>query len=184
LILVCPANVLGANDHSVWGYFVRLYLNRLQPPFAWAAGTINSGVHVNDAAEGIALAAEKGRPGETYILAGDAMRTRDILAIWMARPGGLKTRFYIPTWLAAPLFWVLEPLQRRLGLPAFISRETALAGDIHMFFSSAKAQTELGWRYCSARVMWDEVLDQELELMARRKNGDIASRLNPLSTFE
>lgn len=180
LILVCPANVLGANDHSVWGYFVRLYLNHLQPPFAWAADTINTGVHVNDAAEGIALAAEKGRPGETYILAGDPMRTRDILAIWMTKPGGAKTHFYLPTWLAAPLFWALEPLQRRLGLPAFISRETALAGDIHMFFSSAKAQAALGWRYRQAREMWEDILDRELELLAKRRKNDIASRLNPL----
>lgn len=180
LILVCPANVLGANDHSVWGYFLRLYLNRLQPPFAWAADTINSGVHVNDVVEGIVLAAEKGRPGETYILAGDPMRVREILALWMARPGGARTRFYIPTWLAAPLFWALEPLQRRLGLPAFISRETALGGDMHMFFSSAKAQGELGWTYHQAIEVWNGIIDQELRLFDRRQNADIASRLNPL----
>ena len=48
-----------------------MYLNRLLTPYAWAPDVINSLVHVNDVGEGIALAAEKGRIGETYILAGE-----------------------------------------------------------------------------------------------------------------
>ena len=71
LILVCPEGVVGPNDHSARSYFLRMYLNRLMPPFAWAPNTITSLVHVKDVSEGITLASEKGRIGETYILAGE-----------------------------------------------------------------------------------------------------------------
>lgn len=184
LIIVCPTNVLGPNDHSAWGYFIRLYLNRLQPPFAWAPEAINSGVYVNDAAAGITLAAEKGRPGETYILAGDSISLREVVEIWNTKPGGFKTRFYIPLWLARLLFAALEPLQRMAGLPAFISHETAASGGMNFYFSSAKAQRELGWSYRPANEMWQDILDEEIKLIARRRKRDLVSRLNPMEPGE
>lgn len=57
---------------------MRTYLNRLMTPFAWAPDIMNSAVHVNDVGAGIALAAEKGRNSETYLLAGDPMSLREV----------------------------------------------------------------------------------------------------------
>jgi dihydroflavonol-4-reductase len=181
LILICPAHVLGPNDYSVWGYFLRMYLNRLMPPFAWAPDIMNSGVHVNDVGAGIALAAEKGRTGETYLLAGDPISLREVFEIWMTKPGGLKIRFYIPNWLAALMFAPLEPLQRLVGLPAFISRELVSA-TMSLNFSSAKAQRELGWTYRPTQEMWLDIIDRELELLAGRRKRDLVSRLKPVET--
>ena len=184
LMIVCPAPVVGPNDHSVWGYFLRLYLNRLMPPLAWARDTINSGVHVNDVGEGIALAAREGRSGETYILAGDPISMHEVLEIWMTKPGGFKVRCYVPNWLATLMFAPLPPLLRMIGLPAFISRETVSAGSMHLNFSSAKAQRELGWTYRPAREMWLSIVDQELQLLANRKQRNLASRLKPVEALE
>ena len=142
--IVCPNAVVGPNDHSTYGYFLRMYLNHLLPPFAWAPGVITSRVYVNDVGEGVALAAEKGRIGETYILAGEPKSQRKMIESWMMRPGGFKVRFYIPNWLAKVLFAPLEPLQRLIGLPAAVSRETVSA-NFSMNFSSAKPQRKLGW---------------------------------------
>lgn len=183
LIIVCPNAVVGPNDHSTFGYFLRMYLNHLLPPFAWAPDVIISRVHVNDVGEGIALAAEKGRIGEVYILAGEPSSGREMIESWMMKPGGLKVRFYIPNWLAKVMFAPLEPLQRWIGLPAFISRETVSA-NFSVNFSSAKAQRELGWTYVPAREMWLGIIDQELELLASRKKRDLVSRLNPVETSE
>jgi len=184
LIIVCPDGVVGPNDHSARSYFLRMYLNGLLTPFAWAPDTINSLVHVNDVSEGIALAAEKGRIGETYILAGEPLRLREMVQIWMTKPGGLKVRFYIPTWLAKIMFAPLESLQRLVGLPAAVSRETAAAASISMVYSSVKAQRELGWTYRSAKEMWLDTIDQELKLLAQRKERDVVSRLKPVETNE
>ena len=183
LIIICPAAVLGANDHSVWGYSLRMYLNRLMPPYAWAPDIINCGVHVNDVGEGIALAAEKGRNVETYLLAGDPISLRKVHEIWMTRPGGFKVRFYIPNWLAALIFAPLEPLQRLVGLPAFISHET-VSSSVSLNFSSAKAQRELDWAYRPTKEMWLDIIDQELKLLAGRKKRDLVSRLKPVDTGE
>ena len=184
LILICPAHVVGPNDHSVFGYFLRLYLNRLMPPYAYAPDMMISAVHVNDVGEGIMLAAEKGRSGETYLLAGDPMSLREVFEIWMTKPGGLKVRAYIPRWLAKLTFAPLEPLQRLAGLPAFISRETVAGSSVFLNFSSAKAQRELGWTYRPAKEMWLDILDQELKLLASRQKRDLVSRLKPVETSE
>lgn len=184
LIIVCPAHVLGPNDHSTFGYFLRMYLNRLMVPYGFSPEMLVSPAHVDDVGEGIVLAAEKGRIGETYILAGDPMSMRGILEIWMTKPGGLKVRFYIPRRLAALMFAPMEPLQRWAGLPAFISRETVEATGISYNFSSAKAQRELGWTYRPAKEMWNDIIEQELKLLAGRRKRDVVSRLKPVETVD
>ena len=184
LIIVCPDGVVGPNDDSARSYFLRMYLNRIIPLFAWAPHTISSLVHVNDVSEGITLASEKGMIGETYILAGEHLRMREMVQIWMTKPGALKVRFFIPTWLAKILFAPLEPLQRLVGMPAAVSRETATAASISMVYSSAKAQRELGWTYRPAKEMWLDTIDQELTLLAQRKKRDVVSRLKPVELHE
>ena len=182
LILVCPAHVMGPNDHAAWGYFLRLYLNGIMPPLGWAPNSLNSGAHVADIAEGIALAAEKGRLGETYLLAGDTLRTREVLDLWITRPGGFRVLGYMPVWLARLMFAPTELLLRMAGMPAFLSREVAAGGGMHWAYSSAKAQRELGWTYRPSRPMWESILDDELRLLAERQKCDLRSRLMPLET--
>ncbi|OGO47516.1 MAG: hypothetical protein A2W37_12205 [Chloroflexi bacterium RBG_16_63_12] len=184
LIFICPAHVVGPNDHSVFGYFLRTYLNRLMVPYAFSPDMMISPVHVNDVGEGITLAAEKGRSGETYLLAGDPMSLREVFEIWMTKPGGFKVRFYIPRWLAWVMFAPLEPVQRLVGLPAFISGESVEASSVSLNFSSAKAQRELGWTYRPAKEMWLGIIDQEFKLLASRQKRDLVSRLKPVETTE
>ncbi len=180
LIIACPNGVVGTNDHSFLGYFLRLYLNRMMPPLAWSPDSVSSLVEVNDLARGITLAAEKGRSGETYIFAGEPKSTREHLAIWTLRPGAFKVRGWLPAgWMAAS-FWPLEPLQRAAGLPAFLSRETVRGATASLYYSSEKAQRELGWSHRSAQEMWLTTIDSELELLARRKKRDLISRLKPV----
>lgn len=179
LIITCPGAVIGPNDHSVWGYFGRLYVNRLLPPMAWAPDAVQSLVHVDDVSEGIALAAERGRVGETYILGGEARRMRETLASWNELPGGMRFRVFAPKWLTAVMFASCEPLLRLLGLPAFMSRETVYGGGMHFNYSSAKAVRELGWRYRDARTMWLDALGGEIALLRTRGTESLLSRLRP-----
>jgi dihydroflavonol-4-reductase len=184
LIIVCPHQVIGANDHSAIGYFQRLYVNRLMPPMGWAPTCIFCCVELNDLAEGIALAAEKGKIGETYFLSGDPQTYREVIRCWSKKPGAFIPRLWLPAWLAAAFFAPLEPLQRRLGLPAFLSRETVRATSMNWNYSSAKAQQELGWTHCSAETMWFAALDGEIQLLAKRRARNLVQRLKPLETIE
>jgi nucleoside-diphosphate-sugar epimerase len=180
LIITCPGHVLGPNDHSVFGYLLRMYLNKLMAPISFSPEMVIAPAHVEDIAEGIALAAEKGRLGETYILAGDALSLRELLDTWNQYPGGLKVRYYLPRSVASLLFLPLEPLQRRVGLPAFLSRETVTGSSASWNYSSAKAQRELGWMVRPSREMWDDIVAQELALLEARPQRDLVSRLRPV----
>jgi nucleoside-diphosphate-sugar epimerase len=68
LIIVQPGVVYGPGDTSIMGETFRKYLKRKLPlipkqtAFCWA--------HVEDTARGHVLAMEKGKPGESYIIAG------------------------------------------------------------------------------------------------------------------
>jgi dihydroflavonol-4-reductase len=180
LILVCPSGVIGANDHSVWGYFLRLYLNRCMPPLSWSSGCVFSLVEVNDLAQGIALVAEKGREGDTYILAGEPKTIREHLAYWAMKPGAFKVLVWLPAGLSAAAFWPLEPLQRMANVPAVMSRETARASSVSLYYSSQKAQTELNWHPRSAQEMWFNTIDDELVLRSKRNKRDLLSYLRPI----
>lgn len=184
LVIVCPNGVVGANDHSVWGYFVRLYINKALPPMAWARNSRSAYIEVHDLAEGIALAAEKGRLGETYFLCGESKTVGEHLGYWAEKPGGFKNRIWLPAGLAALSLWPLEPLQRAAGLPAFLSRESVRAGSVNLNYSSEKAKRELGWNHRTAKEMWLETIDGEYELLAKRHDQNLVSRLNPLESVD
>lgn len=184
LIIVCPHQVIGPNDHSPFGYFLRIFINRALPPIGWSPNSKFCCVEVNDLAEGIALAAEKGRIGETYILCGELQSFREIFDCWSKKPGAFLPRVWLPAGLAAALFAPLEPLQRMLGLPAFMSRETVRASAMNWNYCSEKAKSELGWTHCSAEAMWSATIDGEIQLLSKRKGQNLIQRLKPLDTVE
>ena len=181
LIIACPPQVIGANDHSVMGYFVRLYVNRVMPPLGWSPDARWPVVYVDDVAEGIALAAEKGRLGEIYLFCSELRTFREHMNYWSLRPGAFPISLWLPAKLAALLFAPLEPLQRSLGLPAFISREVVATAATDWCYCADKAKQELGWAPRSAEALWLATLDGEIELLARRKGQNLIQRLKPLA---
>jgi dihydroflavonol-4-reductase len=184
LIIVCPHGVIGVNDQSAFGYFQRLFVNRIMPPIACSPNSIYGLVELNDLVEGITLAAEKGRISETYFLCGERQSIREIFNLWRNKPGRYTIRIWLPVGFMAALFTPLEPLQRILGLPAFLSRETIRGNATNWCYSSEKAERELGWTHCSAEEMWSATLDGEIQLLSRRKTQNLVQRLKPLELVD
>jgi len=184
LIIVCPSSVIGVNDHSSWGYFLRMYINCIMPPITWSPEAIHGPVDVNDLSEGILLAVEKGCIGETYFFSGEFRTFYEHLSYWRNKPGASKSLFCLPSKLTASLFSFLEPLQRKMNLPAFISRETVIAASMNWHYSSNKAKLELGWTHRPAGAMWSAAIDGELELLSRRKGQSLIERLKPLDIVD
>jgi dihydroflavonol-4-reductase len=181
VIIVHPLPVVGVNDHSTFGYVLRMYINRVMPPIAWSPETIFCCVEVQDVAEGIALAAEKGRLGESYFFGGEPQSLRDIFNFWGEKPGAFVPKLWLPVGIAKPLFGLLEPLQRMLGLPAFLSRETVRTVATEMFYTSEKAKRELGWTHRSASKMWNETIEGEIQLLTDvRKGQTLIERIKPI----
>ena len=169
LVIAMPNAVMGANDHSPFGYFLRLYLMGCLPPFAWGRDMIVNVVDVHALAEGIALAAEKAPAGEDYLFCGPQQTLGEIFERWGQYAGGMRQRLWLPHGLMRAPFMLVAPLLRALGLPAFLSPETVDASRVHLNYTSAKAQRELGWTHPDAAAMWRRIVDQERALIAARR---------------
>jgi nucleoside-diphosphate-sugar epimerase len=168
LVIAMPNGVSGVNDHSVFGYFLRLYLMHAMPPLAWNGDTLYAFVDVQALAEGLCLATEKGRIGEDYLFCGEPTTLRELFALWGRHPGGMKHRLWLPAWFMRPQMALMEPLLRAAGLPAFMSRETVDVSTADLNYSAAKAQRELGWTHPGRTAMWDAIVARERELVAQR----------------
>ena len=161
VVIVCPAQVIGPGDQSPFGSFARLYVRGLLPPMTWAPEAVYSMAHVEDVAEAMALAAEKGQLGQTYFLSGSSIRMRDLIETWKQTPGGLKPFIWLPRSLALLTGLLAAPVLRMLGQRAFLSREVMDASYVCYRFSSARAESELGAHFRPAEQAWRDTLEAE-----------------------
>jgi dihydroflavonol-4-reductase len=102
--------------------------------------------HVEDVAEGHMLALEKGRIGENYILGGTDMSLQAMLAEIAALCGRRAPSVKLPRAPLYPLALAAEAAARLTGKEPFITRDALAMSRYRMFFSSAKAERELGYR--------------------------------------
>jgi dihydroflavonol-4-reductase len=115
-------------------------------------------VHVDDVAEGHALALEKGRIGERYVLAGENLLLKDILALVAEVVGRRPPRIEIPEALVWPAAWFMEGLARLIGIPPMMTRDHIRMARHKMFYSSAKAMRELGYTPRPLRTAIEEAV--------------------------
>jgi len=158
-------------------YYEQTKAEAHEPPMGWCPQMIISLVEVNALAEGIVLAAEKGRLGEAYLFCGEPTSIRQMFGHWRAHRGGFTPKLWLPPWLMKLQFAPLEPLQRALGLPAFFSRESVAAATVSLNYVSNKARRELGWAHPTAAEMWPRIIRRERELLAQRRG--LRAKLRP-----
>jgi nucleoside-diphosphate-sugar epimerase len=144
-VIVMPGVTYGPRDHSGTG-------EQLKGAHDGTLGYVALGdvgisaVYVEDVAAGIVGALDRGRIGESYVLAGENTRLRDAMAV-AARIGGRgMPRLEIPTAMMrigskAPAF-----LARAAGLPDDLGEVLRASLGVTYWASSAKAATELGYR--------------------------------------
>jgi nucleoside-diphosphate-sugar epimerase len=90
------------------------------------------------------LAMEKGRPGESYLLAGEPASYGEILGL-VARQAGKRRPILLPNGVIRVVAAITAPLERYLPIPQTMTADAARAGMATYFGNSAKAKTELGW---------------------------------------
>lgn len=105
-------------------------------------------VHVEDVAAGHLLAHDHGQIGERYILGGENMTLQDMLTLIRSLTGQKGPAIRLPRRALYPLAAGAEAWARLRGTGEPIMSVTALqiAGR-RMFYSSAKAERELGYRH-------------------------------------
>lgn len=102
--------------------------------------------HVDDIAEGHLLAHEHGRIGERYILGGENLTLRVLLAEIARLTGRRAPRIRLPRAPLFPLAWAAEAMARVTGKEPLLTADGLRMSRHHMYFTSAKAQQELGFR--------------------------------------
>lgn len=126
-------------------------------------------VHVDDVAEGHLLAYAHGRVGERYILGGENLTLREILAQVAAMTGRAPPRVRLPHGLVLPVAYAAEGWARLWpGAQPRVTVDGVRMARKRMYFSCAKAERELGYRHRPA----NEAIRDALEWF--RANGYLA----------
>ena len=104
-------------------------------------------VHVDDVAEGHLLALERGRVGERYILGGENMPLGEMLAEIAHLVGRKPPRLRLPAGVVLPAAFVAEAVARLgIGGEPLLTADGVRMARKPMYFTSAKAERELGYR--------------------------------------
>ena len=113
-------------------------------------------VHVDDVAQGHLLALERGRVGESYILGGQDASFREAVGAIAELTGRRAPTIGLPRTPLFPLAYAAEAVARLTGKEPFITVDALKMAKYRMFFTSAKAERELGY---SARPYRQALID-------------------------
>lgn len=103
-------------------------------------------VHVDDVAEGHCLALARGTIGERYILGGENMTLKDILAIVCIEAKHRPPRIRLPHLMVLPIAFGAERWARFTGAKEpLVTVDGVLLARKKMFFSHQKSRRELGY---------------------------------------
>ena len=140
-VIVNPATVFGAGDHymisgSMIVEFVRGRLPAIPPGGVCV-------VDVDAVVQGHLAAAARGRVGERYILGGENLSHRQIVATIAAVAGRPVPRLVAPAWLLGPAATAVDLFNRVSPRPPIVSGEQIRLGAVDFFFDSGKAARDL-----------------------------------------
>jgi dihydroflavonol-4-reductase len=116
-------------------------------------------VHVDDVAAGHLLALERGRVGESYVLGGQDVAFRDMIGAIAQMTGRRAPTIGLPRLPLFPLAYAAEAVARLTDKEPFITADALKMAKYRMFFSSAKAERELGYSARPYREALRDALD-------------------------
>ena len=143
-VIVNPSTPIGPRDQrpTPTGRIIVEAASGRMPAFVESGLNL---VHVDDVADGHIAAMARGRIGERYVLGGQDVSLREMLAVVAGLVGRKAPTVRIPTAPLFPLAWVNEQLARASGKEPFLTLDSLRMAAHDMYFSSAKAETELGY---------------------------------------
>ena len=144
-VIVNPATVIGPGDArpTPTGKIIIAAATGRIPAFVDTGLNL---VHVDDVARGHVAALRRGRIGERYILGGDNVRFARMLGDIAELAGRRAPRLRIPWYAGLPVAWAAEGAARVTGREPLATLEGVRHARDRMFFSTAKAEQELGIR--------------------------------------
>jgi dihydroflavonol-4-reductase len=158
IVIVNPATPVGPGDvkPTPTGKMVLDAANGRMPAYVDTGLNV---VHVDDVAEGHALALQHGRPGEAYILGSENLMLGEFFNLIAAQAHRRPPAVKLPIAPLMPLAWLLERIANSTGKTPLMTPEILRMARKKMFFSSAKAITELGYKPRPAHDAVTDALD-------------------------
>lgn len=158
LVIVNPSTPIGPRDikPTPTGRVVRDAMLGKIPAYVDTGLNI---AHVDDVAEGHWLAWQKGVAGQRYILGGQDLTLRELLTEIADIVGRAPPRIRLPHNLVLPVAYVSEALARITGKAPVATVEEIKMSKKMMFFSSARAKAELGYRPRPARQALEDAVN-------------------------
>ncbi|TWP52500.1 NAD-dependent epimerase/dehydratase family protein [Lentzea tibetensis] len=153
-VVLRPRFVWGAGDTTVLPELVAAVRSRR---FAWLGGGrhLTDATHVDNAVEGLVLAADRGRPGEAYFVTdGEPVVFRDFIADLLATRGVAAPTTSVPVGLATAMTGAGEALWRGLRLAGAppLDYMTLWLSSQQCTIDITKARQELGYVPVKSRV--------------------------------
>jgi nucleoside-diphosphate-sugar epimerase len=144
IVIVMPSAVYGPHDDSLVSLLMRLFYQGALPVLP-GANLMLSYVYVEDVAEGIIQAADRGKIGEAYLLTGPSLTLKEATILW-ADLLDRRPPVGIPGEVFQPLAPILGALNRAVKLPSVLTDETIRLLKATYIARSDKAREQLGWR--------------------------------------
>jgi dihydroflavonol-4-reductase len=115
-------------------------------------------VHVADVVQGMISAMERGRSGERYILGGENLTYKDVAQQVAERLG--RKIFLAPVLpQITGILSAFDPLFSAVGWRPPVTREVHFTASRFQFFTSAKAERELGYVYRPFSAIIEDILE-------------------------
>lgn len=144
VVSILPSGIFGADDPHFGPVLKQFLKGGLK---LWAGGDRITGiVHVDDLAQAMLLAAEKGKAGEKYIISAGDLSTRDMFSL-LSKETGVPVPQEAPQFLVRLVGNILDPIGRLLKWQPPLSRERVhYVYDRCVRVDATKARQELNWQ--------------------------------------
>ncbi|WP_183474131.1 NAD-dependent epimerase/dehydratase family protein [Mycolicibacterium iranicum] len=144
-VLMCVSNTYGPRDWQPTPHGSVVARAASGTMRAYARGAAAEVVGVEDAARAMLLAAERGRPGERYIISESYMSLKDILSIAADETGVRRPRIAVPMAMLYAGASASRPLRALLPRRITPFLDVVRLLDVTSPADHGKAERELGW---------------------------------------
>ena len=180
VVVVQPGAVYGPGDTGPLSSVLTQYLQKKLPllpsraAYCW--------VHVEDVARGHILAMERGKPGESYVLANSCHTLIETLSIAEKITGIPAPRIHVSPGAMRLMSSIAGVLESLVPLPETYSSEALrVSAGATFLASSEKARRELGFRTRPFEEGLRETLQWQMERLGVRSRDGGGSRAGPCS---
>jgi nucleoside-diphosphate-sugar epimerase len=143
-VIVQPGGVYGPDDHSAIGTQINQFLAGKMPLLAFPDLGMNM-VYVEDVADGILLALDKGETGEAYVLGGEITTMRELIGAVGRVAGKKPPSRSVPTGMLKLIAPAGPLVGKVMGQPPNLRELISSADGVTFWAKHDKAMADLGY---------------------------------------